>query len=469
MSRILLLSDGGDSLKQLRNLLLLEAEVELTEAVDSRGALAAIESGSCDLLITYLGREGEWRSLISVAAARVPVLVCSDRQEPELAAGAIRHGATLYLDTRRQSGQSIVARVTSLLAEEGGGTAVQPRERIARLEAEARQFRLIFDHMLSGFAYHRIILDDSGEPTDFTFLQANPAFEAMTGLHRETVLGRPISETQPGFVENDAQWIRIYGEVALTGKSIHFERYSSNLQRWLEVSAYSPERYHFATVFDDVTERKEAEQELRSSLLRKTTLLREIHHRVKNNMQIVSSLLSLQLNREGASPAEALQRSQERIQSMAMIHEFLYRSADLKRVELCEYVQELGQEFLGSNQPETRFTVRGETVYIPGETAFSVGLVISEALSNALVHGLEEGAGEITITVESRRKTVRVTVEDDGPGFDPDADVTGNSLGYTLMREMAAQIGGSLSVEQGGGARIVLEFAVEQEHADGAV
>ncbi|MFP4329363.1 MAG: sensor histidine kinase [Spirochaetaceae bacterium] len=461
MARILLLQDGEPRLEKLGELLEGREGVETVTLTDIRAAITSLEGSRFDLFITCLDTGPRWEALLRIASMRAAVICYSDQEDPELAARAIRLGAQLYLDTRRTPPEELLARAVGILAGEETAVTLESKDRVARLEAEARQFRLIFDHMLSGFGYHRILLDDTGRPVDFVFLEVNPAFEAITGLRREMILGRRISETQPGFMETDAEWIEIYGEVAITGKPIHFERYTENLGRWLEVSAYCPEPGHFVAVFDDITERKETEQELRRSLLEKTTLLREIHHRVKNNMQIVSSLLSLQLHREAASAQDAFRRSQERIQSMAMIHEFLYRSPDLARVELCEYFEELGGQLITSHARGIRFEVRGEAVYISGELAFSVGLVVSEALSNALVHGVEAEDGEITVSVTESLGRARVTVADRGPGFDPVLAASGDSLGYTLMREMISQIGGVLSVECNGGTRIILEFSVE--------
>lgn len=199
---------------------------------------------------------------------------------------------------------------------------------------------------------------------------------------------------------------------------------------------------------------------MRSSLLQKTTLLREIHHRVKNNMQIVASLLNLELGRAKESPKLVLRRSQERIHSMALIHELLYRSSDLTEVELTEYFREIGDEMVEGHEPESRVRLEGESLSIPGEQAFAVGLVVTEALSNAITHGK---GGDIALTVDVTDYEVAVTVADTGPGFNPEEAVTHRSLGYTLMREMAAQIGGSITVENGAGARVTLRFPLERE------
>ncbi|MFH1469278.1 MAG: PAS domain-containing protein, partial [Pseudomonadota bacterium] len=116
----------------------------------------------------------------------------------------------------------------------------------------------IFEMMLNGIAYHRIVVDAAGQPVDYVFLELNDAFERMTGLVRDRVVGRRASEVLPGIAEDDAGWIARYGAVALTGVDARFERYSDVLGRWFSVVAYCPEPEHFVTIFEDITERVEA-------------------------------------------------------------------------------------------------------------------------------------------------------------------------------------------------------------------
>lgn len=458
MPRVLLVTDQRQYLAELGELFREKATVTVLPTVEA--ALSAVENSEYDITFLPL-TDGKNMDTILELSRRKPgvTVVYSDQSEPAAAVRAIRLGANEYIDARRTSPRTVAEQLETLSAGSPIAHLTESFEEQQRLQHEARQFRMLFDNMLTGFAYHRIILDEAGKPVDFVFLEANPAFEEMTGLLREEILEKPISETQPGFKPHDSEWTRLYGEVALTGKAVHFERYSENLGRWLEVSAYSPEHLHFATVFQDITERKEQEREMRSSIVQKTTLLREIHHRVKNNMQVIASLLNLQLGQEGASPASALERSQERIYSMALIHELLYRSSDLNEVELTDYARQIGSSMVQGEEPEVILQVEGSPISIAGEQAFSVGLMVTEAISNALTHGRSGEQDRIILRLEQEEQEIIVTVEDQGPGFSPDRDITPESLGFTLIREMAAQLNGSVSVDSGGrGTRVIIRF-----------
>ena len=126
-------------------------------------------------------------------------------------------------------------------------------------QVDADKYRLLFDNMLNGFAYHRIVLDESGRPIDYVFLEINDAFERLTGLRRENILGRKVTEALPGIEKDHTDWIGRYGKVALTGEEARFKSYSEVLNRWYSVIAYRPEAEHFAVVFESITERRKAE------------------------------------------------------------------------------------------------------------------------------------------------------------------------------------------------------------------
>ncbi len=138
------------------------------------------------------------------------------------------------------------------------------REKVAQdaLEKSEAKYRSLFENMSAGFALHEVVTDGEGTPVDYVFLEANPAFEEMTGLTRETAIGQSVRALVPGTESDPADWIGRYGRVALTGEAIQFESFSREIDRWFSVTAYSPMPRYFATVFEDITGRKRIEESL---------------------------------------------------------------------------------------------------------------------------------------------------------------------------------------------------------------
>jgi two-component sensor histidine kinase len=211
----------------------------------------------------------------------------------------------------------------------------------------------------------------------------------------------------------------------------------------------------------DISETKRAEETVRASLKEKETLLKEIHHRVKNNLQVTSSLLRLQTEAvTDASARRALGDSQNRIRSMALVHELLYRSKDLSRVDLAEYVRDVSRQLLRSHEidPERiRVDLRLDAAPVAADLAVPCGLILNELLTNALKHAFpEQRRGQIEIEVRAQPGRLHLIVGDDGVGFRQTGAPT--SLGLRLVQALAEQVGGSLKVtsEPGRGTRTSL-------------
>jgi PAS domain S-box-containing protein len=135
-------------------------------------------------------------------------------------------------------------------------------------------YQLLFREMQAGFALHEIILDDTGKPVDYLFLAVNPAFERLTGLKADEVVGRTVRQVLPDI---EQFWIDRYGAVALTGTSITFEEYAKDIGRYFQINAYSPAHRQFACTLIDVTDHKQAEKELQKSEDTLRGLLNAVH------------------------------------------------------------------------------------------------------------------------------------------------------------------------------------------------
>ena len=134
-----------------------------------------------------------------------------------------------------------------------------------KLKESEEKYRSLFDNMTSGFAYHEVIVDDNNKPIDYRYIEVNPAFERLTNMKKEDLIGKTVTEAIPGTENDPADWIGKFGNVGLTGIPLTVEDYSEAMDRWYKVSGYSPKKGYFAVTFTDITDRKKAEQKLKES------------------------------------------------------------------------------------------------------------------------------------------------------------------------------------------------------------
>ncbi len=214
----------------------------------------------------------------------------------------------------------------------------------------------------------------------------------------------------------------------------------------------------------DVTARVHAEKELRDSLAEKEILLKEIHHRVKNNLQIISGLLYLQEEKvSDPSALESFRESRHRIASMALVHEELYRSTSLSRIRLDDYIRDLLPRLFGHDHkvPELAFDCRLAPVDVPIEKAVPAGLVLNELLTNAYKHAFQgRPTGILRLRLEEQDQTVTIVVADDGPGLPEDFRIDETpTLGMQLVANLSRQLGGeATAANDDEGAVFTLRF-----------
>lgn len=237
--------------------------------------------------------------------------------------------------------------------------------------------------------------------------------------------------------------------------------------RVFPVRNFGGEIYRFAGIAEDITERKQAEQQIQASLKEKEVLLKEIHHRVKNNLQVISSLLKLQSGYiQDKQVLESFKESQSRIKSIALIHENLYQSKNLSQINFAEYVQQLVVNLFrayGVNSSAISLKVQVEDVLLGVDTAITCGLIINELVSNCLKYAFPKGKiGEISILlirVPNQDNKLVLTIRDNGVGFPKNIDFRNpESLGLQLVNTLAAQIKGNIEFNCNGITEFNIEF-----------
>ena len=220
------------------------------------------------------------------------------------------------------------------------------------------------------------------------------------------------------------------------------------------------------TVVKDITDRKIAEEKIKQSLKEKEALLREIHHRVKNNLQIISSLLKLQAGRvKDDYVKKVFQESKNRITAMALVHEILYQSEDLAEIDLKQYIMYIGKnlfKIFGTRSRHMKFKVEGDDIFLEINQAVPIGLMLNEIISNSLKHAFQDGQeGEISVhSALTKAGEVQLVLKDNGRGIPEhieyrNAKTLGMRLIYGLVKE---QLKGSLILSRHPGTQYTIKF-----------
>jgi PAS domain S-box-containing protein len=224
-------------------------------------------------------------------------------------------------------------------------------------------------------------------------------------------------------------------------------------------------------VIVDLTDIKNVENNLKASIHEKEILLREIHHRVKNNMQIISSLLNLQTEYvDDEEAVNVLKESQNRVKSMAIIHENLYKSNDLAHINFVDYINSLVLNLFYSyniDQKQIKPLLKIEDINLNIETAVPCGLIISELISNSLKYAFpNKMKGEIIISLKSVEDTYHLCICDNGIGLPEDINFSNiKTLGLLLVNSLTEQIDGEITIKRGHGTKFKIIFK-EQEYKE---
>ena len=336
-------------------------------------------------------------------------------------------------------------------------------EMTRELVKNERLFRISFEQAAVGMAH----VSPQGE-----WLLVNDRLCELTGCSRRELLGHSLIDV---LVPADLAAVTARIQETLAGRLETFTREGrcvrpdgASIQVNLTVSLVRDETGepdYFVFVVEDVTERRRAEEALRQSLEDKELLLREVHHRVKNNLQVISSLFFLQA--EATDNAEArtvLLESRARIASMALVHEGLYRTGDFGRIDVADYVSRLASQLEASlgRRGGVRCRLGLAPVHLSIEQAAPLGLALNELITNAIKHAYAPGeGGEVHVGVVRTDGIMTITVRDVGRGLPDDFSIEGTqSLGMQLIANLTRQLRGSIRAENQGGAVFTLTFPV---------
>jgi PAS domain S-box-containing protein len=312
-------------------------------------------------------------------------------------------------------------------------------------------------------------------------IYVSPQIEALLGYTQEEWLSDPVLWFRRLHPDDRALWSREFARGCLTGGPFHAEcrflaRDGSIVWVRGDASILSDERgraLFLQGLAYDITENKRAEEAIQGRFREKETLLKEIHHRVKNNLQMTSSLLHLQAARiKDEAARRAIAESQGRIRAIALVHDMLYRSADLSLIDFSAYLQQLVKHLAqASSTKASQIAVDTEIddVGVTVDRAVPCGLLVSELVTNCFKHAFPcEARGRILVRLRATAAACEIEVRDDGVGFGGGADpTTSSSLGLALVQALVSQLHGRVelsSSNEGTMVHVTLPADIVQRH-----
>lgn len=454
-----------------------------------------------------------------------------------------------------------------------------------RIAASEEKYRSLFENLTSAFALHEMIFDKDGKPVDYRFLEANPAFELMTGLTIQAIKGRSVMEVMPS---TEKFWIEAYGKVVKSGIPIHVVDYSAELGRYYDIWAYRPKEDQFAVIFTDITSHKRVENdlkvkkeeldrlfentpdmicviekdgsfvqvnpewqrilgyqkdelngrkffefihpddsflsmksfekltlngneisftarclsksganrwvewrmfafgsmfyaaardihervmkemELQNSISEKEVLLKELQHRVKNNMLMIISMLSLESDKLTDPRAlTVFEEAQGRIRSMMLIYEKLYKSSSLTLINSKVYLSDLAEMLLTTYQKrsgQVEMSLDIAEVSLDTKAAVAVGLITNEILTNSFKYAFPEGKkGKVFIKLGLQKSQVQMEFHDNGIGLPKEFDLLKNSnFGLKIVCLQVEELHGTIAPAKGPGTGYTIIFPYQE-------
>ncbi|HYW22171.1 MAG TPA: PAS domain S-box protein [Nodularia sp. (in: cyanobacteria)] len=342
---------------------------------------------------------------------------------------------------------------------------ITERERIEKaLRESEQQFRAAFHQAAVGIAHVGI----NGQ-----WLLVNQKFCDIVGYTSQELQFLSFQDiTHPDDLDTDLNYVNqmLAGEIANYALEKRYFRKNCAIV-WINLTVSlmrepSGEPKYFISVIEDISDRKHSNEQIQASLLEKEVLLKEIYHRVKNNLQVISSLLNLQSAYiQDPEDMAIFQQSQQRIASMALVHEKMYQSPDLAKINLNEYVQNLVSSLctcyeLNTNLISININVN-DGIFLGLDTAIPCSLIIHELVSNSLKHAFIGGiSGEINIEIKNTSvNEIALIVRDNGIGLPSNFDFNNTaSLGWELIEALSSQLSGNITINSDVGVEFQIDF-----------
>lgn len=332
------------------------------------------------------------------------------------------------------------------------------------LKESEEKFREVFNNANDAVYLHEVLDGMPGR-----YIEVNDVSCSMLGYKREELLEMtPQDVSSEDSDEIGSMMAELLKDGSKTFESEHLTRDGDRIP--VEVSSHCFKLRNedvIVSVARDITQWKEAEKIVHDSLKEKELLLREIHHRVKNNLMIISSLLNLQSTQiNDTEVLKMIKDSQSRARSMAVLHEKLYNSSDLKRINFGEYIESITEYLFNTYSTNNHVSLKMDVEYLMLDinTCLPLGLIVNELVSNSLKYAFPKGMnGCVTVRFHKSPENYILEVEDDGVGLPEDMDIEqADSMGMKLVSNFTKQLNGEMELIMKNGTCFRIKFNEEE-------
>ncbi|MDO8841794.1 sensor histidine kinase, partial [Methanocalculus sp.] len=321
---------------------------------------------------------------------------------------------------------------------------------------------------VDGYFTHTLDLLSIADTTGH-FRRLNKEWESALGYSLAEMEGKHLLDfVHPDDMETSRRAMSELGAGKQVLEFTNRYRHKDGSYRWIEWRSFPSGNLIYASA-RDVTERKKMTEQIEASLAEKETLLREIHHRVKNNLQIITSILNLQIRKvDDPRIIEILKDIQTRVMSMALVHEHLYRGKDFSHIDLKNYLVALGNgifQMYEAADKGIRFDLDIRDIYVDISTAIPLGLISNELITNSLKHAFKDQKdGRLSITATEDPDTLTFIVADNGVGIPEDITLENQtSMGLRLVNTLTDQLDGTVAIDRNEGTKFTFTFSKPAE------
>lgn len=345
------------------------------------------------------------------------------------------------------------------------------------IQESKQRYKDLFDNLVDEVHIWKFITNEQDEVVNWELVEANPVALKVWGKSLNEVQGKTATEI---FGNNAIDTFKsIVEEVYRKRKPIRWDKYFEATRQHLSMDSI-PFGDYFISTGRDITDIKKTEKELirakekaensekklKQTLAEKEALLMEVHHRVKNNLALISAMLYLQEHmHDDAALSGLIMDVQSRIKSIANVHELIYENESFAEINADQYIEKIYDQVqkIYINEPKKiTFNSRLDPLFLMVEEAIPLALMVNEVLANALKHAFKgEMEGKIDVELKANGRMIELTIEDNGKGLPKDFSIDqSNGLGVTLIRQFTKQLGGSFELRSGkeGGTFFCLSF-----------